>query len=118
MTYGKVTTNREIETCGDAAARQPKALEDPMNPKPWLPLIAFAIVGSHLLATKVTQMRAQVRSARVRAGGPADAMVDALGANKLWSSRGSCMTHVVEDYATIAISALFVAGMVGMLIGV
>lgn len=89
-----------------------------MNPKPWLPLIAFTMFGAHLLATKAAQLRTQLRGARVQPGGPSDVEADAMGPSKPWTSITSRVTHVVEEYATITIATLFVAGMVGMLIGV
>jgi len=89
-----------------------------MNPKPWLPLIASAMVGVHLLATKTPRMRAQMRGTWVRATGSADVRFGAMGPSKVWSSMAARMTHVVEAYSTIAITALFVAGTIGMFVGV
>lgn len=88
-----------------------------MNPKPWLPLIASALVGSHFLAAKASQFRARIRGTLVQAGTSANVNVGTMGPSKLWSSIASRMTHIVEEYAMVSITVLFVAGMVGMLIG-
>jgi hypothetical protein len=88
-----------------------------MDHKPWLPLVAAALVGSHLLAAKASQMRARMRGALAHAGGVADAEFDGIGPSKPWSSMASRMIHVIEEYSMIMITAFFVAGMVGMLVG-
>ena len=88
-----------------------------MNAKPWLPVVATILVGSHLVAVKLAHMRERAFGPPARAAASSDVKFGTMGPNKLWSSIATRMIHVVEEFSSIAIAALFVGGMVGLLVG-
>ena len=87
-----------------------------MNAKPWLPVMAAVLVGTHLLSARASQMRQRWEDGRVRPSGTADVDFNGAQPQKLWSSMATRMIHVVEEVAMIAIAALFVGGMVGLML--
>ncbi len=89
-----------------------------MNLKPWLPVIATGLVGTHLLSVKASQLRARLRHAPSSVAHSRDVAFGAMGPTRLWSSLATRMIHVVEEFTMIAISALFLASMVSLLAGV
>jgi hypothetical protein len=62
-------------------------------------------------------MRARMRWAPSTIASSSDVKIGAMGPSRPWSSLATRMIHVVEELSMIAISVLFVAGMVGLLVG-
>jgi hypothetical protein len=94
-------------------------MECPMNAKPWLPVIATVLVGSHLIAARAAQMRARVRN-HGRFGNdrePVDIQIGVAQSTRLWSSATTRMICYVEEFAMAAIIGFFVVGMIGILGG-
>ena len=90
-----------------------------MNAKPWLPMIATVLVGSHLIAARAAQMRARVRT-HGRFGRDMDAVDVQIGEaqpTRLWSSTSTRMICHVEEFAMAAIVGFFLVGMIGILGG-
>lgn len=88
-----------------------------MNVKPWLPVVATVLVGSHLISLRAAQIRERMGGARAHAGSKADVSIGSMGPSRLWSSAFTRVIHVIEESSLVMLMGLFVAGVIGIVAG-